>query len=95
MLPACSRAAAFGIALATTMDANAAPAFRLVAPLAPSAIPAQPNPSIPGYGYEPYDSANPRGFLHPNDMGYGRYHSSTRLHGHRATALSHRYFRGY
>lgn len=60
-------------------------------PVAPPAI----APPVVSYGYQPYDSSNPRGFYHPNGMGYGRYHNSSKPHYHRSGPFSYRHFKGY
>ncbi len=86
------RLTVFAVALLLAAAARAAPLQRFVPTFPAPAVPAQP---IPAYGYEPYDSANPRGFVHPDDTGFGRYHNPSKPHLHRSPALSYRYFRGY
>lgn len=77
--------------LAFTLAAllSAGPAFAQYAP------PSITTPPAPTYGYQPYDPANPTGFNHPNEQGFGGYRNATTLKGHRSGALNYRRFRGY
>jgi hypothetical protein len=66
---------------------------------APGSADAQSNFTPPNlntnYGYQPYNDRNPTGFMHPNNMGYGRYVYSPKHTSHRSGSLSYRRFRGY
>lgn len=63
--------------------------------LAQYAPPSVTTPPAPTYGYQPYNPANPTGFNHPNDQGFGGYRNPTKLKGHRSGSMSYRRFRGY
>ena len=80
------------IAAGSPGDARAA-SLRL-AQLAPL-TPVQPAVPAPTYGAQPYNPSNPRGFYHPNEMGYGSYQNPTRLYGHRPKGTSGRRYKGY
>ena len=59
------------------------------------APPSVTTPPPPTYGVQPYNPAEPTGFRHPNDTGFGRYRNPTRLKGHRTSIDRERRFRGY
>lgn len=88
-------AAGLALALAVLPSGEACAAARVFAQLAPLQPLAPAVPATPTYGVQPYNPSNPRGFYHPNDMGYGSYQNPTRLYGHRPKTFSDRRYRGY
>lgn len=59
------------------------------------APPSVTTPPPLAYGSQPYNSAAPTGFHHPDDSGFGSYQNPTRPKGHRTATQNQRRYRGY
>lgn len=87
--------AGLAVAMAAGVRTETQAASLHLAQLAPLQPVAPAVPATPTYGVQPYNPSNPRGFYHPNDMGYGSYQNPTRLYGHRSKTYGDRRYKGY